>query len=204
MNLSQESLQPARLIVLLPESLAGDSNFAKRIYALAVRDRRDVLYLTLLEKHDNILTTSRRIATTKAVTESDTVHVGCTQVPTGRWLQKLNEILRPDDTIVCHDLQYVRQGVFKSLPISEFLKTAVSNEIVLVRGYYKPQKVIVMEWVRSTVFWLGSLGILGGFSLLELQVTASMKGVSNKLALAGMLALEFGAVWIWNRINHNA
>ncbi len=125
-------------------------------------------------------------------------------MPTGRWLQKLDEILRPEDSIVCHELQYVRQGPFKSLAVAEFLKSAVANEIILVKGYYRPQKAMVMEWIRSTVFWLGSLGILGGFTLLELQVTISLKGASNKLALAAILALEFSAVWIWNKINHNA
>jgi len=204
MDLRNDLLQPARLIVLLPESLAGDSNFARRIYTLAVQAQKDVLYLTLLDKPGNVLTMSRRIATMKAVTESNTVRVGCVQVPTGRWLQKLDEILRPEDSIVCHELQYVRQGPFKSLAIAEFLKSAVANEIILVKGYYQPQKAMVMEWIRSTVFWLGSLGILGGFTLLELQVTISLKGASNKLALAAILALEFSAVWIWNKINHNA
>lgn len=202
--MNNDSLQPSRLIVLLPESLAGDADFARKIYALAVQSQKDVFYLTLLEKPSNILSTSRRIATMKAITESNTVRVGCTQVPTSRWLEKLREILRPDDTIICHEMQYVKQGLFKSLPIAEYLKSTIPNEITMVKGYYKPQKALVMEWVRSAVFWLGSLGILSGFSLLELQITMSLKGASNKLALAAILALEFGAVWIWNRINHNA
>ncbi len=50
MDLRNDLLQPARLIVLLPESLAGDSNFARRIYTLAVQAQKDVLYLTLLDK----------------------------------------------------------------------------------------------------------------------------------------------------------
>lgn len=204
MNPRITSTQKARLVVLLPESLAGDIEFARKIYAMAVQARKDVLYLTLLERPDNILTTSRRIATMKAVTESDLVHVGCLQVPAGRWLEKLREILRPDDTVVCHDKQYVRQGAFRSVMAADFLVSTIPNEIILVRGYYKPQKVLIVEWLRSIIFWLGSLGILGGFSLLELQITVSLKGASNKLALAAVLALEFGAVWIWNKINRNA
>lgn len=194
--------QKARLIVLVPESLAGDLDFARKIYSIAMQACEDVLYLTLLERPGNILTTSRRIATMKAVTESNLVRVGCLQVPTGRWLQKLREILRADDTVICHDMQYVRQGAIKSIKAADFLASTIPNEIIMIRGYYKPQKVLIVEWLNSIVFWFGSLGILGGFSLVEIQIMLALRGTSGKVALAAVVALEFGVVLIWNKINH--
>ena len=44
-----EKEQNSRLIVLLPESLVGDVDFAQKVSRMASRTQKDVLYLTLLD-----------------------------------------------------------------------------------------------------------------------------------------------------------
>ena len=61
-----ESNQNSRLIVLLPESLVGDLGFAQKIHRMASSTHSDVLYLTLLNDPDQVLSVARGIATMKA------------------------------------------------------------------------------------------------------------------------------------------
>ena len=77
-----EKEQNSRLIVLLPESLVGDLDFAQKIRRMASRTHKDVLYLTLLDDPEAVLSVARGIATMKAVTESNLIKAGSVQVPT--------------------------------------------------------------------------------------------------------------------------
>lgn len=198
-----ENLKPQieRLIVLLPESLAGNLSFARKIHWLAAKERKDVLYLTLLDDADNGLSISRRMATMKAVTESNLIRVGSVHVVSSRWMGKLREVLRPGDTVVCHEEQVVNAGFLKTIPLFVFLSKEIDAPIITVKGYYHPQRVEMGSWLRKFIFWLGALGILGGFSLIELLANDSLSGAVNKIVLTALIGIEFGAVWIWSRIN---
>lgn len=194
--------QNARLIVLLPESLAGDLEFAHLIHRMAVQENKDVLYLTLMDNTDNLLGVSRQIATMKAVTESNLIRAGSVQVPVAYWFGKLRDIIRPGDAVVCHEEQVVKQGFLKTEPISEFLNSVMDQPISTVKNFYHPQRIQVKRWLLSGLFWIGAVGILTGFSLLEVQTGLVMPGSINKLVLAAMILIEFGAVWFWSRIFH--
>ena len=112
MNLEQE--QNSRLIVLLPQSLVGDVDFAQKVHWMASRAHKDVLYLTLLDEPDAALSVARGIATMKAVTESNLIQVGSIQVLAPRWFEKLQQVFRNGDTILCHREQSVKLGLFKT------------------------------------------------------------------------------------------
>lgn len=193
-----------RLIVLLPESLSGNLDLARKIYWMAANSGKDVLYLTLLDRNDSILAVYREIVTMKAVTESNMVHAGSMLVPAALWFQKLQAILKPNDIVICQNEQFVRQGHFKSVKVAEYLVSSLDNKIITINGFYKPGSVQILTWLRAMFFWLGSLVILAGFTMLELQVNKVMRGISGTLILAAIVSLEFGTVWIWNKINHTS
>ncbi len=199
-NHSNINLKP-RLIVLLPESMAGDGDFAQRIHWMAARSDKDVLYLTILDVPENYLTVSRGLATMKAVTESNVVRTASVQVPAGRWFRKLQDLARPDDVIVCHIEQQVKQGFMKSIPLAEFLTRTTTQQVITVDGYYHPQQAVLAGWLHAIVFWIGAALILAGFTYLEVQAGAFIPGLASKLVLFIILGFEFGAVWVWSRIN---
>lgn len=192
----------ARLIVLLPEAMAGDGEFAQRIHWMAARSEKDVLYMTILDEPENYLTVSRGLATMKAVTEADFIRATSTQVPAGLWFKKLQQIARPDDVIICHTEQQVKLGFMKSVPLTEFLAQNTQLQVIAVDGYYHPQREAVAGWLRAIVFWIGAALILAGFTYLEVEAGAFIPGLASKLVLFIILAFEFGAVWVWSRINN--
>ncbi|HEY4694038.1 MAG TPA: hypothetical protein VIH16_11425 [Bellilinea sp.] len=198
MNLEHE--QNLRLIVLLPESLVGDLDFAQKVHWMASRAQKDVLYLTLLDDPDHGLSVARGIATMKAVTESNLVKAGSIQTPTQRWFEKLQQVLRPGDTIVCHTEQTVALGLFKTQPTADYLRLHLPNSVVTADGFYHPQRTILKSWMRGLLFWLGAIAIVTGFTLLELQADLAFPGFAHKLVLAVILIIEFGAVWFWSQI----
>ena len=198
--MNSEKEKHPRLIVLLPASLAGDLGFAQKIHWMAARAQNDVLYLTLLDDPDSSLTTQRGIATMKAVTESNLIHAGSVLTPAALWFEKLREIHRPGDTVVCHAEQVVKAGFLKTVPMPEYLAGIMNAPVVTVEGYYSPQRTLVKSWMSGLLFWLGALVILVGFTLLELQADTAFPGFAHKLVLTAILVIEFGAVWLWSQI----
>ncbi|MHB0988115.1 MAG: hypothetical protein ACYC3P_05535 [Bellilinea sp.] len=198
--MNSEKGRPARLIVLLPESLTENLEFAQKIHWMAARAQNDVLYLALLDNPDNSLTAQRGIATMKAATESNLIRVGSVLAPTARWFEKLQEVLRPGDTLVCHAEQEVKQGFLKTVAMPEYLAGILTAPVVTVEGFYFPQRVMIKGWISGLLFWLGALVILAGFTFLELQADTAFPGFAHKLVLGAVLLVEFGAFWLWSQI----
>lgn len=192
--------QSSRLIVLLPQSMVGDMGFAQKIHRMANTAHHDVLYLTLLDDPDQGLSIARGIATMKAVTESNLIKAGSVQVSSYRWFDKLQQISRPGDTIVCQQEQTVKLGLFQTVPTSEYVAQNLTNPVVTVDGFYHPQQTVIKGWMRGLLFWLGALVIVIGFTLLELQADLAFPGFAHKLVLAAILLVEFGAIWFWSQI----
>jgi hypothetical protein len=71
-----ETHPKVRMIVLLPESLAGDPALSRCMYAFANREKAEVTYLVFLKDSEVILPVTRRMVTMKALTSNNelTVH----------------------------------------------------------------------------------------------------------------------------------
>ena len=198
--MNSEKERPARLIVLLPESLTGNLKFAQKIHWMAARAQNDVLYLGLLDNPDDLLTAQRGIATMKAVTESNLIRAGSVLVPASRWFEKLQEVLRPGDTIVCHAEQVVKHGFLKTVAMPEYLAGILTASVVSVAGFYSPQHTLAKNLLNELLFWLGAIVILAGFTFLELQADTAFPGFAHKLVLGAILLVEFGVFWLWSQI----
>ena len=195
-----EKVDHPRLIVLMPASLAGNLEFAQKIHWMAARAQNDVLYLTLLDDPDSTLTAQRGLATMKAVTESNLIRAGSVIVPAARWFEKLEKVLHPGDTIVCLAEQVVKHGFLKTMPMPDYLAGVLTAPVVTMAGFYSPQRTLVKNWLNGLLFWLGAMVILAGFTFLELQADTSVPGFANKLVLAVIVIIEFGAFWLWSQI----
>ncbi|MFA5837814.1 MAG: hypothetical protein WC837_12750 [Bellilinea sp.] len=198
--MNSEKVEHPRLIVLMPASLAGNLEFAQKIHWMAARAQNDVLYLTLLDDPDSTLTAQRNLATMKAVTESNLIHAGSILAPAARWFEKLEKVLRPGDTVVCHAEQMVKHGFLKTVPMPDYLSEILKAPVVTVNGFYSPQRTLLKNWLSGLLFWMGALVILAGFTFLELQADTAFPGFTHKLVLAAILIIEFGAFWLWNQI----
>ena len=189
-----------RLIVILPDSLAGNLELAHKIHWVALREHCDVLYITLVDNFDRYLQKSRSMATMAAVTGSNILAAHTKLVEAPDWLETLRETIRPDDIIICNQEQMAKKGWFGILPLGEFLPTILENRIILISGFYNP----VQEQLKriSSQFWyLASfLIILALFTALEIFLDQHLTGAVRLILLCAVVCVEFGAIYVWNNL----
>jgi hypothetical protein len=200
MKISIEAGFKKRLIVLLPESLAGRADLARAVHQLALQNGADVLYLTLVDDDEKTLTVARSMATMKAITSDTHLTVYSKLVATHSWLKMLHEIFRPGDLVVCHVEQTVRKGTFSTRPISEFLLETLEAPVITVAGYYHPQREQIMHLLNNLLAWVGFLAIVVAFTLLEFNLDSTIHGVTHTILLVLLVTVEFGAVLVWNKL----
>jgi hypothetical protein len=203
MDLPVISTRKKRLIVLIPESVAGNLELAHKIYWIAIREQYEVYYLTLLDNDENILSIQRYMATMKAVTEGNFLTVHSDIVKTSGWLKTLREIYGPGDRIVCHEEQLVKDGFMRTSPITAFLRDKMHSSVLTLSGFYHPQQVQMQRWVHALIAWLGFLLILVGFTMLEVQLDPVIQGLHGKLLFGVLFTMEVGSIWAWDRITGN-
>ena len=197
-----------RLIVLLPACLANHLDLARKIHGMALRDRRDVLYLTLIDDQEDFLPMTRCMTTMAAMTGGNLLNVQTKTVLAVNWLPVLRELYQPGDVLVCQVEQVVRAGWLRTLPVSVFLREAFASEeaahpqlvLLEMQGYYHPARVQANHWLHQLAFIVGCLLILVVFSVLEFQLETSIQGAARLFLLSVMVLFEFGAIWAWSRI----
>lgn len=190
-----------RLIVMVPDGLAGNLELAQKIYWLAARSGCEVTYLALVDDEDEALTITRHMATMKAVTAGNTLAVDSVVASTAHWLKTLRGIYRPGDRIVCHAEQSVKNGFLKTLPIDEFLREALETNVITISGFYHPQQIQMRRWLHGLITWVGFLAILAIFTLLEIRLDPVFHGSAGKLLLGAIFTTEVGSIWAWNNIS---
>jgi len=189
-----------RLIVLLPESLAGNSKLAHQINWMTGLKQYDVLYLTLLEDESNPLDVSRRMATMVAATVGEPMHVSSKLVSRDNWLTALRKIYQPGDALICQAEQSVKAGFLKALSMQDYLEEALQVHVQTISGYYHPGQERVRQWLLGLLFWVVCIAILVIFSLLEIQIDRTVDGVARITLLLLTMSIEFGALIAWNRL----
>ena len=197
---SIEPVSKKRLIVLVPEGLAGNSDLAQKIYWMALRDQCDVLYLAFVDAEEKMLSVSRSMATMKALTSGDLVVVHSKLTYTHDWLKTLRDFYQPEDRIVCHEEQTVKNGFLKTTPIKDLLSEIFNAPIYPISGLYHPWQVLSRKWLYGLLFWIGFLVILAVFGLLEIQIDRTLQGLTRIVLLFIVLAFELGTFLVWNRM----
>ena len=189
-----------RLIVLLPESLAGNIKLAHQINWLTGLKQYDVLYLTLMEDETNPLDVSRRMATMVAATVGEPMHVSSKLVSRDNWLNALRKIYQPGDALICQTEQSVKAGFLKAVSMQDYLEEALQVHVQTISGYYHPGQERVRQWLLGMLFWVVCIAILAIFSLLEIQIDRTVDGVARITLLLLTMSVEFGALIAWNRL----
>ncbi len=193
-----KSNQKLRLIVLIPDGLAGNRDLAHKLHGMAQRDHRDVFYLSLVDYEENQLAVSRSMATMKAVTSADDLEVLSETAESSRWIEALREIYRPGDVVVCHEEQSVRYGLLNAGPLDEFIREQLSMPVRTVSGFYHPQKIQLKRIGGEILYWFGFIVILALFSALEIALDRAIQGGMQTVVLCAALCVEFAAIMTWH------
>ncbi|HEY9076238.1 MAG TPA: hypothetical protein VIO61_06825 [Anaerolineaceae bacterium] len=187
-----------RLIVFVPQSLAGNQELARKIYQMASQSDADILFLALIDDYNDMLAASRCMITMKAAVTSPQIMVEWKIVETNRWQQALRSIYRSGDRIVCHAEQSVRNGFMQTIPLSAFLASTWQLPVTTISGFFHPPKEWMGKWLRILGSWAGFAVILLVFTLLEIQINRGIHNAWGTILLAGFVLVEMGAFYIWN------
>jgi hypothetical protein len=200
MQLPVENQQPNRLIVIIPDCLAGNQELAYKIFWMANREHREVYYLTLVDQEENLLAANLAMITMKAVTASNSLAVQFQLAKTALWKKTLREIYQPGDCIVCQQEQLIKNGLFTTKPLAEYLRDIYKMTTINISGYYDPHTVQVRHLRHRVIAWSGFLLIFVGFFALEILLHDQIQGILKKVILSMLFTIVVGAILIWNSI----
>lgn len=189
------------LIVILPESLAGNTSLAHNIYWLAEQESRNVLYFTLVEDEQHRLQISRRLATMKALTANTRIRTSSKIVPVNNAMRILPQIIQNGDRVVCPPELSVKTGFLRQIPINTYLQEKLHLAVMPIPGFYKPLRVQTQHWLHILAFWAGCLLLMVLFTYLEIEIDQQLQGVIRSILFYLSLGLEFSALLAWNHIN---
>ncbi len=186
-----------RLVVLVSECMANNTDLARAIYWMAEPNNFSVLYLVYVDNSNNLLKLSRTMATMKAVTSSNKLSVEVRTTKTGQWLDTLNKIIRPNDVIICQKEQTVINSPFKTIPLSEFISAQIDLPVQTMAGYYHPIQMLTKKWFHELFALLGFLLIMALFTWFQVQLDQALDGFLVNIYFVITLLLEIGAFWAW-------
>ncbi len=198
-SVSDKSTLNNRLVVLVPRGLVEASRFTQQIHWIALQQHRDVIFLALSDQGLDDLPIARELATLEALTCDPLFEVTSRQVDAPNWVKAIQSVYQPGDMVLCHAGQLAPIGFGKGIPLDDYLTRQMHLPVHLLSGFYQPGMVYNKAWWLSLFFWIGSLAILVGFSLIEYRVDQSMSGMLRLFILGFLLVLEAGLIYELNK-----
>jgi hypothetical protein len=111
------------------------------------------------------------------------------------WLTAVRRIFHPGDMIVCFAEQ--RAGLLNR-PLSQILKSDLEAPVYILSGL-SSQGVPERNWWSQAVAWAGSIAIIVGAFLLQIQITSAPQGWAQNVLLILSVIGEIWLITAWNR-----
>ncbi len=191
-----------RLVVLVPSDLDNPAEYAHKINRLAVQEHRDVLFLALTGWEGNELSADRLLATLEALTRGSGFCVRTMQVHLPTWAAALNGVAQPGDLVVCLPEQAESAGVFRSLSLGQYIEDRFHCTVHVLSDQRFHASFTVRAWMRSLLFWLGTLAILAGFSFLEYDAGQFLPGAASTISIFLLFLVEVVLIYRWNQFTN--
>lgn len=188
-----------RLVVLVPRGLSEASRFTQQIRWIALQQHRDVIFLALSDQGLDDLPIARELATLEALTCDPLFEVTSRQLDAANWVKAIQAVYRPGDMVLCHAGQLAPIGFGKGIPLEDYISEQMHLPVQLLSGFYQQGTVYTRGWWLSLLFWIGSLVILIGFSLIEFRVDHAITGMLRLFILGFLLVLEAGLIYELNK-----
>jgi len=135
----------------------------------------------------------------EAITRDGMFEIDSRQIETGNWVKAIEAVYRPGDLVVCHEGQKITAGLRKNIPLEQHLGNKMHIPTHLLSGFYQGESIAIQPILRSLLFWLGSLVIVLGFTLVEYRVDHLMSGAARLLIMSILLVFESGLIYELNK-----
>ena len=188
--------EPARRLVVLVPNLESDYIPAiHRIWELANAQRANVQFLGLCEDTRQELSLRRVLAIISNMMQDGQVSTEAKVEIGANWVDIVKRNYRRGDIIVCFAGQ--RVGLLHR-PLSQTLESNLNFPVYILSGFY-PQKRKPNR-LSQVIVWLGSVGIIIGFCILQLKIDQLPKGWFQNALLIFSIIPELWLVWVCNSV----
>jgi hypothetical protein len=192
---SQADHRARRLIVLIPEDL--DSTFAvRRIWEWANAAGAHIQLLSLCDDHALEPALRRRLVRMASLLQSGAVLAELRIESGTNWVEMVKRNSQPEDGIVCFAGQ--RVGVWNR-PLSQILQSTLKNPVYIMSDL-SPQNPPRTNWLLKIVPWVGSIGIIAGAFVLQIQIVSVTQGGMETTLLILSTLVEAWLIGVWNSL----
>ena len=184
-----------RLIVLIPDMELDHIPAMGRIWELANAQHAHVLLLSLCKDAKQESSLRRSLITMSAMVQDGYIPAEVKVEMRTNWVDIVKRIYEPGDMIVCFAEQ--RAGVLQK-PLSQILQSDLKIPVYVLSGLYQPKP----RWslLSQITAWMGFLGILAGFFVLQINIIQSSKGGLESILLILSLIPEYWLIIFWNSL----
>jgi len=189
------SMSAGRLIVLVP----ADSEYGaatRRIWELAVATGRHVQLLSLCKDRTKELSLRRQLIVMSALVGDSRISTEAKVEIGASWVNAVERIYQTGDIIVCFAEQ---QAGLLHKPLNQILEANLDAPVYILSGLYT-REYTGLSWFSQAVAWTGSIGIIGGFFLLQSQIGLLPNDWTQTTLLILVVIFEFWLIWVWNSL----
>ena len=185
-----------RLIVLVPDAEADYTPAIRRIWELANALGSRVQFLGLYRDAAEEPRLRRQLVTLSALLEDGTASAEVRVEFGTDWLRAIQSDLRAGDQIACFAGQ--RAGLSRR-PLSQILESNLDVPVTILANLYRMEHS-GSSWIRQTIAWTGSIGIIVGFFWLQVRMDQLTRDWAYTTLLIMSILVEVWLVWVWNSI----
>jgi len=188
--------EPARrLIVLVPNLETDHIHAIRRVWELANAQGVDVQFLGLCEDTRQEFSFRRALVIMSNMVQGGKVSTEAKVEIATSWVDVIKRNYRTGDLIVCFAEQ--RVGLMHR-PLSQILSSNLDFPVYILSGLY-PQKY-KSDWLSQVIVWLGSIGIIISFCILQVKIDQLPKDWFQNALLIFSIIPELWLIWVWNNL----
>jgi hypothetical protein len=187
-----------RLVILLPDEDVDEARLSRYIWSLASPGKLSILLVTLVSEPGEEYTALRRMTRIGGITQDIWIKVKAKVAFGSSWSKALAHLLQPEDLLICPAEKSVTTRVFKHIPLSLALSSALNRPVYLLNDFYPENRPAWPHWARQIPFWIGCLAILGVFSALEIDIDRLGTGWAGQVIFIGLVTAEIGCLYLLN------
>lgn len=184
------------LLVLIPAD-SDYSTITHRIRELATTTGMQVKLLSLCKDTAQEPSLRRGLVTIASLLKGGGVSTEVTIEIGTNWLAAVRRIFQPGDMIVC--LAEQRAGLLHR-PLSQILESDLNAPVYILSGFC-PRHLPESNWWSQVAAWAGSIAIIVGAFLLQIQITSVPQGWAQNILLIFSVIGEIWLIASWNRLS---
>lgn len=188
--------EPARRLIVLISADADDTAATRRVWELAHALECHILFLGLCPDAARESSHRRQLITMSAMVQDGKVCAEARVEVGSNWVNAVKSNLQDGDMIVCFAEQ--RTGLLHR-PLSQILRANLNAPVYIISGLYS-QNLSRPNWLSQTLSWAGSVGIIAGSFLLQIQIMSLSENWAQTTLLILSVMVEIWLIWGWNNL----